>query len=135
MSAIAVAIALELERHASPIPNPYLSSGAGGVVLLQALGTLANVKDILDIPRVVSDTHPTVAERLERFGSVAMFNKQEFVSLEGFRIVCQRVMAAVESEVQALLSTIPLEARTKWTEMFRDPPAASSETTGVTPAE
>ena len=114
----ALRVGYELERFPELIPNPYLASGAGGVVLLKALNTLIKVEEtVTNTPLPVSDTHPTIAERLERFDTIAVLSPKEFSVLKGFRTVCHRVMDCVEIEVLELLLSIPKDAHNKLKEM------------------
>ena len=64
----ALRICYEVEQRPLMFANPYLSSGAGGVVLLKALETLRRVRDLINpTPAKSSDTHPDIAARLARF--------------------------------------------------------------------
>lgn len=114
----ALRIGYELERYPFICPNPYLSSGAGGVVLLMALATLARFKEaITSVSIPESGTHPTVPERLDRFDTVAMLNEKEFLALKGFRSACTRIMGCVEAELFGLLPSLPAEVRARLQEM------------------
>lgn len=114
----ALRIGYEVERYPFIHPNPYLSSGAGGVVLLMALGTLARIKEaITGVSIPDSGTHPTIPERLDRFDTVAMLNKEEFLALKGFRTACTRIMGCVEAELVDLLPSLSTEVRNRLREM------------------
>ena len=56
----ALRIGFEVEEHVPLIaPNPYLSSGAGGIVMLLALKTLREFEeDFLGVPAAQAETHP-----------------------------------------------------------------------------
>jgi hypothetical protein len=104
----ALLIGCEVEREPVICTNPYLFSGAGGVVLLMALDTLGRFREaITGINRRLSNTHPTVSERLPRFDSVASLNSDEFVSLKAFRTASTRIMTSVDAELCDLVNSLP----------------------------
>jgi hypothetical protein len=106
----ALRICYEIEREPLLFVNPYLSSGAGGVVLLLALETLRYFESRMGAAPIVQDSHPHVEARLSRFDSVAVLKPQEFAQLRGFRSACQRIMATVHAELLDLLNALPSES-------------------------
>ncbi len=65
-------VCYEVERKPVIMPNPYLSSGAGGVILLSALHTLRRLTAIIERnTKKMRDTHPHVATRIERYDAVS----------------------------------------------------------------
>lgn len=106
----ALRIGYEVDRYPLILPNPYLASGAGGVVLLTALRCLAGVDAILrGRPRHVSDTHPDADERVARFDTVSVLQPAEFKTLKGFRVASDRIMRTVEQEMLDVLGSVPRE--------------------------
>lgn len=96
----ALKICYELaKKRIAEIPDPYLSSGGGGILLLMSLASLRRVKAKLGLPISEQDTHPAASQRIERFESVAVLKPIEFQTLKGFRLACQRVMMLVDSEI------------------------------------
>lgn len=94
--------ALRISRFVQPVPpmldNPYLPSGAGGIIMLLALDTLRDVQRIFgNVPETTLDTHPSVQARIDRFDSIALLEPREFKRLMGFRTAAQRVMGSVNS--------------------------------------
>jgi hypothetical protein len=92
----ALKICYEVDRMPVIIENPYLISGAGGVVMLMALDTLRVIEEILGEPGADVSTHPSVKERIKRFDSVRMLFPDEFRWLKGFRTLSGRIMSVVQ---------------------------------------
>jgi hypothetical protein len=93
------------------MPNPYLSSGAGGVILLLALETLNGIREVITrISIAPSVTHPDVDARLLQFDSVSVLKPQEFVALRAFRIASTRIMKTVQSVLLELTNAMPPDA-------------------------
>jgi hypothetical protein len=106
----ALRISYEVESQPILFANPYLSSGAGGTVLLLALDTLRRFEErISGVSLPLSKTHPTIEERLARFDSVSVLKPEEFVALKGFRGAAKRIMAAVDAEMSQLLRLLPVD--------------------------
>lgn len=105
--------------HADRTPkwNPYLASGAGGVIILKALEIVRRFETTLGEPSANDATHPEVEERIARFDSVAVIEPQAFVMLKGFRLASSRAMEAVGALMDDFLSAIPAESLTKLTVM------------------
>ncbi len=107
----ALKISYEVERKPILMPNPYLSSGAGGVILLLALETLNGIREVITrIPIAPSVTHPDVDARLLQFDSVSVLKPQEFVALRAFRIASTRIMKTVQSVLLELTNAMPPDA-------------------------
>jgi hypothetical protein len=103
----ALRICYEVEQRPYIFPNPYLSSGAGGVALLTALGTLRTVERALGASEPMDQaTHPSVAARVERFNSVALLKPAEYGALQGFRLACSRILIAVHAEITLALKAM-----------------------------
>lgn len=98
----ALKICEEVDRRPVILENPYLISGAGGVVLLMALDTLRLIEEVIGVPPALSESHPSVSDRIVRFDSVRLFLPAEFKRLRGFRTASARIMALVH---QVLLPT------------------------------
>lgn len=111
----------EVERNPLIFPNPYISSGAGGVILLLALKTLEKFREVITTERIkFSNTHPTVTQRLARFDSVAVLKPDEFSQLKGFRTASTRIMTGVDAVLSGLLHSIPPEALNHYRELAHD---------------
>jgi hypothetical protein len=93
----ALKIGYEIRSGPFPFENPYLTSGAGGVIMLRALETLAAVERVLGRARPILDTHPSVSSRIARFDSVAVLQPREFERLKNFRLASERVMHGVHA--------------------------------------
>lgn len=106
----ALRICYEVERQPLIIQNPYLASGAGGVVLLLALETLRRIEDLVggETTRTL-DTHPEARLRIDQFDTVAVMKPDEFKVLKGFRVASERIMTAVDSELLPSLEAVPAE--------------------------
>ena len=103
----ALLISYEVERKPFLFSNPYLSSGAGGLVLLLSLEILKKfTQAIIGVPLMPSGTHPKISERLDRFNSVAVLKPDEFLALKGFRTTSHRLMTSVDSELSNLLTKL-----------------------------
>jgi hypothetical protein len=104
----ALKIAYEVEKEPLIFVNPYLSSGAGGVILLKALETLRGVGDFIKQEQAKSSvTHPNIAARLARFDSVSVLRPKEFAALKNFRKTSARIMEITGTMVSELLRAIP----------------------------
>ncbi len=102
----ALKICYEIERFRHVLGyNPYLTSGAGGLILLRALRTLRTVEMRLKGIQVArTDSHPEVEERAARFDTVALLCPSEFATLQHFRRSSARVLDAVDTETACWLA-------------------------------
>jgi hypothetical protein len=101
-------ISYEVERRPVIYSNPYLPSGAGGVLLLLALETLRDVERLFGGAKIqASDTHPSARSRIARFESIAILKPQEFAALRSFRVACTRIMDLARREVLCVLKALP----------------------------
>ncbi len=103
----ALRICDEVDRRPVILENPYLVSGAGGVVLLMALEMLRSVEELMGAPPAQGETHPQVAGRVIRFDSVRLLQPAEFKSLKGFRVASSRIMALVNQALVPSLAALP----------------------------
>jgi hypothetical protein len=108
----ALRICYEIERFPFIYDNPYLSSGAGGVVLLLGLEMLKTVENTLDAMTRTFDTHPEPRARIDRMDSVAVTRPREFEMLRSFRTVGFRIMTTVNTELSVVLNALPKPALT-----------------------
>lgn len=95
------------ERDRTPIWNPYLASGAGGVIMLKALETLRRFEHALGAAMPTSGTHPTADDRIARFDSVGAIEPVAFRTLKGFRDASARVMETVGALLEDFLAVMP----------------------------
>jgi hypothetical protein len=94
----ALRIGYEVERYPLIYINPYLASGAGGVILLTALEALREFETILGSHHAgIADTHPKVKARIAKFNTVGLLNPAEFQTLNNFRTAAGRVLRVVHS--------------------------------------
>lgn len=116
----ALKISYEVERKPLLFENPYLSSGAGGVILLLALDALKQTKELLfGTPSHQLDTHPEAEERIAKFDTVAVLRPVECGRLRSFRNVSARIMRAVQLEVCELINVLPQDFRQQLIELNR----------------
>ncbi|SKB35588.1 hypothetical protein [Sphingopyxis flava] len=103
------------ERERRPIWNPYLVSGAGGVILLKALELTRVYERALGGRMAGGDTHPSAEERIGRFDSVGVMKPKEFVMLKGFRTTSARIMDDVSALMSDFLDAMPKDV---WAELI-----------------
>ena len=108
------------ERDRTPVWNPYLASGAGGVIMLKALGMLRRFENVLGAAMPTGDTHPSIDDRIARFDSVAAIEPIAFSTLRGFRIASARVMDAVGALLEEFLAVMPEAERERMVAMRRE---------------
>jgi hypothetical protein len=107
-----------LAGHRTLLRNPYLESGAGGVIMLMALDTLRAVEHALGFSdRGRSDTHPKLSLRVGKFDSVALLQPEEFARLKRFRLAAERVMTLVHDLIVPAIPPIPAEDLRKLAEL------------------
>lgn len=104
----ALKVGREVERFPLIVENPYILSGAGGVILLLSLETLRAVEGALGFARVAgNETHPSASQRISKFDSIAILQPQEFAWLRNFRIVSERIMREVHRFLVPSMSRLP----------------------------
>lgn len=104
----ALRIGYEVERYPLIYVNPYLASGAGGVILLTALKALREFETTLGSQLCgIVDTHPEVSARISKFNTVALLSPAEFQSLNGFRTAAGRVLRVVHSVLLPAFKRLP----------------------------
>lgn len=108
------------ERDRTPLWNPYLASGSGGVIILKALETLRRFEHALGAPMPTGITHPSADERILRFDSVAVVEPTMYSTLKGFRSASLRVMDAVGSLLDDFLGVMPERERARLVAMRRE---------------
>ncbi len=103
----ALRICDEVDRRPIVLENPYLVSGAGGVVLLMALETLRSVELVMGAPPPRDKSHPPISDRIVRFDAVRLLKPAEFKRLRGFRLASARIMELVHNTILPTLATLP----------------------------
>lgn len=104
----ALKVCYEVEREPLFFDNPYISSGAGGALLLLSLEQLRAIQSLLGLPVAGNDqTHPTASQRVARMDSVAILRPAEFTSLRSFRTAICRIMETVNSLLNEALQKMP----------------------------
>lgn len=105
------------ERRAI-LRNPYLESGAGGIIMLMALDTLRAVEQALGFSnRGQSDTHPETNLRIGKFEGIALLQPAEFTRLKRFRLAAARVMTVVRDIIVPAIPPMPAEDLRKLAEL------------------
>jgi len=108
----AVRITYELEKVPLIAPNPYLSSGAGAVVLLRALTILREVRGALETqPEVSAETHPTVEDRTARLDTALTMVAEDYIRQRNFRLVAGNIMDVVATSIATALKALTPELR------------------------
>ncbi len=103
----ALRISYEIERTSIRPVNPYLASGAGGMILILALDLLREIRHALPRgPAPLSDLHPVTDARLSPFDSVSLLKPAEFAVLRNFRSVSHMIMSSVAAEVRPVMQEI-----------------------------
>lgn len=92
----ALKVSEEVERQPIVFANPYLTSGAGGVILLLALELLAAFEKAFGKIDAGSNTHPEIEARIAKFDFVKVLFPKEFVALKAFRTASVRIMNVVK---------------------------------------
>lgn len=105
----ALRISYEVEKKPVSMQNPYLLSGAGGLILLLSLDVLREVEAFLGAAAVDRSTHPSVTERAKRFDSVSVLFPKEFAWLKGFRMASIRIMTCVHETVSDTFAETPTD--------------------------
>ncbi len=108
------------ERDRTPVWNPYLASGSGGVIVLKALEALRCFGRVLGAPMPPVGTHPTADERIARFDSVAAIEPGAFSVLKGFRTASLRVMGAASALLDEYLAALSESDRKRLGAMRRE---------------
>lgn len=119
----ALKICYEIERYPDVLGyNPYLTSGAGGLILLRALRTLRTVETRLNgIQAAKADSHPDADERAARFETTALLRPIEFATLQHFRRSSARILDAVDTEIARWLDGLT-PATMRQIDHWRPPP-------------
>ncbi|OYY41169.1 MAG: hypothetical protein B7Y56_15490 [Gallionellales bacterium 35-53-114] len=106
----AIEVGYEVEQQPLILWNPYLSSGAGGAILLLALDTLRKINEIISGNSVPpSDTHPTTIDRLAQFEQLSTSFPDDFKAIKGFRIASVRIMTTVDACITNSIASLPPE--------------------------
>jgi len=116
----ALVIGYEVGRKPVIAPNPYLSYGAGGVVLLLALTILHEFEDDFRARTAEpAGTHPEASERIANLESATGDIGEEFAGFKHFRVVAGRVMTCVGAILSEFRAAIPPEDRAKMRELLQ----------------
>lgn len=106
----ALRIAKTLNERGDTLPNPYLASGAGGVLMLLSLEMMRAVEEALGlVPKPMSSTHPSVSARIAKFDNIALLMPGEFARLKSFRLAAERVMTTVHDLIVPAIEPLPSE--------------------------
>ena len=112
---VAVKIARRVdEQHAwkwirgSFTPNPYLSSGAGGVLLLGSLEIFRDVKDKV-YKNTAYNTHPHFLDRSERIKLLWVLEPNMYKQSLEFCGAVESVLRCVKAELSPLMLAFPVE--------------------------
>lgn len=96
----ALEICYEIERSSLAYQNPYLASGAGGILLLFALDILRRFENVIDANSATTHrTHPCSAERISKLRPLVILDFKQQKSLNSFCCVTERIMRLVQHEL------------------------------------
>ncbi len=106
--------------EAEVFPNPYLASGAGGIILLKSLMTLRKSETVFGGRVSDEDTHPAVDQRISKFDNVALLEPVIYPVLKGFRTASCRLMDLVDEMVVSFFQQLPSDEYSALTRMRAD---------------
>lgn len=91
------------------VPNPYLSAGAGGILLLGSLDIYRKVKNKMFNNRAY-DTHPEFIDRSQRIKNRHVMQPNRFQSSLDFCASVENVLICVIGELEPIMKTYPYAA-------------------------
>jgi hypothetical protein len=118
----ALRISCEVDRRPVLFPgvsNPYLASGAGGIILLLALKVLHEFESDFLGAKVNQASHPEILSRIARFANAVVEDRSTFAKLECFRTAANRVMMSVGVCMTKFRSAVPQDLRAQLQELHR----------------
>ena len=116
----ALRVLYEVEKYPLIAVNPYISSGAGALILLRSLEILR-----LFSGRLIGDatpnlgTHPSPRERIEKFETIALMKPEEYAALRSFRLAGNRIMECIERLMKDAIVRVPIELQARFIEIRR----------------
>ncbi|MBX9589686.1 MAG: hypothetical protein K2X43_10295 [Hyphomonadaceae bacterium] len=90
------------------LPNPYLSTGAGGVLLLGSLEMFRKVKDKLFKNRRF-DSHPNYAQRTSKIKNRSMLEPAKHASALDFIASAENILRCVQLELAPMMESFPYD--------------------------
>jgi hypothetical protein len=93
---------------ACELPNPYLSTGAGGVLLLGSLEMFRQVKNKLFENRRF-DSHPSYAQRTSKIKSRSVLEPTKLASALDFIASAENILRCVQLELGPVMESFPFE--------------------------
>jgi len=88
--------------RAQALPNPYLETGAGGILLLSSLEIFRKVKDRIFINRVY-DTHPNFLDRSTKIRNTYIMQPNFYAVAQDFCDAVENVLQCVMLELEPLM--------------------------------
>jgi len=88
--------------------NPYLSTGAGGILLLGSLEIFRKVKDRI-FRNQHFDSHPSYAERAARIRSRSVLEPQKFATALDFAGSAESILRCVLLELAPMMQSFPYD--------------------------
>lgn len=91
------------------LPNPYLSTGAGAILLLGSLDIYRKVKDKM-FDNKAYDTHPEFTDRSHRIRNRLVLQPDRFQSSQDFCASVENVLICVMAELAPFMKSYPYSA-------------------------
>lgn len=95
-----------------PLENPYLTTGAGAILLLGSIEVFRKCKDLLFTGRGF-DTHPGFMERAGRIKEQFVLQPEKYEQAQDFCAAIENVLRVVMLELSPLFEQYPFEAMAK----------------------
>lgn len=84
------------------VPNPYLETGAGGVLLLSSLDVFRKVKDRIFVNRMY-DTHPSFLDRSTKIKNTYIMQPRLYAASQEFCAAVENVLRCVMLELEPIM--------------------------------
>lgn len=87
------------------VPNPYLETGAGGVLLLSSLEAFRKVKDRIFVNKAY-DTHPNFLDRSTKIKNTYIMQPNLYAASQDFCAAVENVLRCVMLELEPLMGIL-----------------------------
>lgn len=84
------------------LPNPYLWTGAGGILLLSSLEVFRKVKESI-FSRKAFDTHPSFSTRSSKIRNTYVLQPYQYMTSQDFCLTTENVMRCVMEELEPIM--------------------------------
>ncbi|MBV7394109.1 hypothetical protein [Mameliella sediminis] len=88
-----------------PVPNPYLQTGAGGILLLSSLEIFRKVKDKI-FGQKAFDTHPDFLDRSVKIKNTYVMQPNLYAASQDFCAAVENVLRCVMLELEPLMAKL-----------------------------